>query len=113
MRKSIIAVLLLTAACATAKAPATVTGWVSDAHCTTAHVGGKNPGCVVKCAKGGAHIGHPEWTPQAIVLVEDATERVLIIENPERVAGMEAQHVTITGRVEGDRLRIEQVAAAK
>ena len=113
MRKSIIAVLLFTVACATTPPAATVSGWVSDAHCKAEHVGGKNPECVVKCAKGGAHIGHPEWTPQAIVLIEDATERVLVIDNPEKVAGMEAQHVTITGRMEGDHLRIDQVAPAK
>ena len=111
MRKLILIAVLLAAACASTPPVATVSGWVSDANCTTQHVGGKNPDCVRKCAKGGAHIGHPEWTPQAIVLVEDGTDRVLVIDNPEKVAGMEAQHVTIRGRVEGDRIRIDDVAA--
>jgi len=108
MKKMLIAALLL-AACAHRPPQTTVSGWVSDAHCTVAHVGGKNPDCVRKCVKGGAHIGHPEWAPQAMVLVVDETEAVLVVENPETLAGREATHVKITGELMGERIRVRSV----
>lgn len=108
MRKLILTTVLV-AGCAITRPSPVVTGWVSDANCTTAHVGGKNPGCVIKCAKGGAHIGHPEWTPQAIVLVEDKTDRVLVIDNPEKVAGLEAQHVKIHASITGETMHIDTI----
>lgn len=89
----------------------TFTGWVSDAHCGAAHVGGENPGCVRKCVKGGAHVGHPEWTPQAMVLVLDESNEIVVISNPEKLAGHEAEHVTVTARV-GEDKRIEVVELA-
>jgi hypothetical protein len=99
-------------ACAHTPAPApasTVSGWVSDAACGVSHVGGKNPGCVLKCMKGGAHIGHPEWKAQAMVLVVDGTERLLVVANPEALFGREAQHVTLEARVEDDTLHVIRV----
>ena len=108
-----LAVLLLLAAvsgCAHARRPAALAGWVSDAHCTVAHVGGKNPGCVRKCIKGGAHVGHPEWTPQSMVLVVDGTNEVVVIDNPESLAGREAQHVTATGDVKTGHVRVRSVS---
>lgn len=107
------AVLLLAAAfsaCAHTRRPAQLAGWVSDANCTTQHVGGKNPGCVRKCLKGGAHIGHPEWTPQAMVLVVDGSNEIVVIDNPELLAGREAQHVTITGEVNAGHVRVRSVS---
>src|SRR4051794_6449790 len=85
-------------------------GWVSDARCTTAHVGGKDPGCVRKCAKGGAHIGHPEWAPQPLVLIEDDTNRVIYFDNAAALTGCEAEHVTVQVRHTNKReLHIEKV----
>jgi hypothetical protein len=107
---SLAAAALLALACATHQSAPVITGWVSDASCGAAHVGGKNPSCVVKCAKGGAHVGHPEWTPQPLVIVEDGSGKLLVIDNPESVTGLEAQHVKIHGRVhDGDRLAIDRV----
>jgi hypothetical protein len=84
----------------------TYSGWVSDANCGASHVGGKNAECVKKCIKGGAHIGHPEWTPQAMVLVLDETNDIVVISNPEKLEGHEAKHVTVKARV-GEDQRIE------
>ena len=81
----------------------TYKGWVSDASCGAEHVGGKNPGCVRKCVKGGAHIGHPEWAAQAMVLVLDDTNEIVTISNPDKLAGHEAEHVTVTARVAEDK----------
>ena len=109
MKKGTIILLALAlAACAHTKQQS-VAGWVSDANCTVQHVGGKNPECVRKCIKGGAHIGHPEWAAQAMVLVVDGTEQVLVIENPETLAGREATHVQLTGEIKGERIRVSGV----
>ncbi len=105
------AFLLVLSCAGTSPAPRvnTISGWVSDASCGKAHVGGKNPECVVKCMKGGAHVGHPEWTPQPMVIVEDDTDRVLVVDNPDKLLGREAQHVIFRGRVEGERVKVVEV----
>src|SRR5215213_7181986 len=84
----------------------TYSGWVSDANCGVKHVGGKNPDCVRKCVKGGAHVGHPEWTAQAMVLVLDDTNEILVIDNDEKLAGHEAEHVQVKARA-GEASHIE------
>ena len=111
--KFIAVASLLVLACSTTTPPPKKTtsyrGWVSDANCGAAHVGGKNPSCVRKCLKGGAHVGHPEWTAQAMVLVLDGDERIVTIANPEALLGREAEHVTVEGVLEGDTLRVTSV----
>ena len=116
MRKNIFlaaAVLAFCLASTQADDTKTYTGWVSDAMCGASHVGGKNAECVRKCVKGGAHVGHPEWTAQAMVLVLDDTNDVVVISNPEKLAGHEAEHVKVTARVGEDKsievLEFEQV----
>lgn len=109
MKKGLLFVaVIVLAACAHTRQQS-VSGWVSDAHCTVQHVGGKGADCVRKCMKGGAHIGHPEWTPQAMVLVVDGSNQVLVVENPETLVGREAEHVTVEGTVEGERIRVTRV----
>ena len=109
--RSFILILLaaLALSCATTSSTTMLSGWVSDAHCGVQHVGGKNPDCVRKCMKGGAHIGHPEWTPQAMVLVLDGSEKIVTIANPEALIGREAKHVTVEARVEGESAEIIRV----
>jgi hypothetical protein len=97
------AVLALCLSSAQADDTKTYKGWVSDASCGAEHVGGKNAGCVRKCVKGGAHVGHPEWTAQAMVLVLDETNDIVVISNPEKLAGHEAEHVTVTAKVAEDK----------
>jgi hypothetical protein len=107
MRNAIAVMLLLAAGCA--HTPRTLTGWVSDASCTIEHVGGKGADCVRKCVKGGAHIGHPEWAAQAMVLVLDGTNQVVVVDNPESLTGREAQHVAVTGEVKANHVRVRDV----
>jgi hypothetical protein len=112
----IFATALLLAALTTAAAETTektVTGWVSDAHCGVAHVGGKNPSCVAKCVKGGAHIGHPEWKAQDMILVVDGSQELVVIANPDALTGHEAKHVTVAGTMKEDRLHVTSVKAAE
>ena len=107
---ALLCAVLLALSCATTPNPArTISGWVSDAACGKEHVGGKNPDCVRKCMKGGADIGHPEWTAQAMVIVEDDTERIYVVANPEKLLGREAQHVIFRGRMDGERVRVVEV----
>lgn len=87
----------------------TVSGWVSDAACGAEHVGGKGADCVRKCIKGGAHIGHPEWEAQAMVLVVDDTNQILIVDNPDTLTGREAQHVIVQARVDGERMHVVEL----
>jgi len=104
------AVLFAVSCASTVSSPVkTITGWVSDAACGKEHVGGKNPECVLKCMKGGADIGHPEWAPQPLVIVEDDSERILVVDNPDKLRGREAQHVIFRGRVEGERVRVVEL----
>ena len=112
--KYLVVASLLVLACSSSAPPSpqktgSYRGWVSDASCGAAHVGGKNPSCVRKCIKGGAHVGHPEWTPQAMVLVLDGDQRIVTIANPEALFGKEAEHVTVEGVLEGDTLRVTSV----
>jgi len=107
--RMIVAIALTAAACSSAPRQEHLTGWVSDANCGAAHAGGKNPSCVIKCAKGGAHIGHPEWTAQPLVLVEDETNRVVTVQNPTALSGFEAKHVTVTATRSGSELHVDAV----
>jgi hypothetical protein len=110
MRVAAVCVVLFTLSCASGSGPAkTISGWVSDASCGAAHVGGKNPECVTKCLKGGAHIGHPEWTAQAMVIVVDGSESLMVVDNPEKLTGREAQHVIVRAKVAGDHMRVVEV----
>ena len=104
-----IALSIAFAAAAADKETVQLKGWVSDAHCTTSHVGGKNPSCVKKCVKGGADIGHPEWEAQAMVLVEDETNKVIVIADAATLSGFDSKHVTITGQFDGEKFQVEKV----
>lgn len=67
--------------------PAKITGWISDSKCGAVH-GAKAPSaaCVAACIKGG----------QKPVFVDDASNEVWTIENPDSVKPAEyGQHVTI------------------
>jgi hypothetical protein len=93
-----IAVLAISIPSLAAEKPVTVAGWVSDTACGVQHVNGANPGCVRKCMRGGAAIGHPEWKPQAMVLVDDADRSLWTVRNPNFLLGHEGEHVSITAR---------------
>ncbi len=89
-----------------AAAPAgsmTVNAVVSDASCGATHLKDQNSDCVVKCLRGGASVGHPEWLPQRMVLVERRSGHVFIVANPASLVGHEGKHVRVrTTRPDGD-----------
>ena len=93
-----ITVLAISIPSLASEKPVTVAGWVSDAACGVQHVNGENPDCVRKCMRGGAAIGHPEWKPQAMVLVDDVDRSLWTVRNPTLLLGHEGEHVSVKGR---------------
>lgn len=78
-----VCLLLQLAIAASAKTkPITVTGWVSDEGCGAQHTKPGGEDCVLKCLRGGAHFGHPEWKPQRMVLVTDEGHKIWVVVNP-------------------------------
>lgn len=74
---------------------ATLRGWVSDEACGALHTKPGGEGCIRKCLRGGAAIGHPEWLPQRVVLVSDRDQKIWIVENPQSLDGREGKHVEV------------------
>lgn len=79
----------------------TVNGWVSDSKCG---VKGANAGaaeCTKKCIKGGA----------SPVVVTDADQKVLTVDNPEALKEHYGEHVAVTGTIDGGKIHVDSVAA--
>ena len=119
MKKTIVfmiaAMLLLQVAiAASAKSkPITVTGWVSDESCGALHTKPGGEDCVLKCLKGGAHVGHPEWKPQRMVFVTDEGHKIWVVVNPKALKGFEGKHVTITGHLQAAAKKIRVITATE
>ena len=93
----------------------TVTGWVSDENCGALHTKPGGEDCVLKCLRGGAHVGHPEWKPQRMVFVTDDEQKIWVVTNPKALKGFEGKHVTITGHLNAaaKKIRITTVSEVK
>lgn len=119
MKKTIVfmvgAMLLLQVTiAASAKAKSiTVTGWVSDESCGALHTKPGGEDCVLKCLRGGAHVGHPEWKPQRMVFVTDEGQKIWVVVNPKALKGFEGKHVTITGHLNAASKRIRVMTASE
>lgn len=89
-----------------------MTGWVSDSSCGAEHTKAGGKDCVEKCIRGGAHIGHPEWKPQARVFVDDKDKKVHTVKNQDALKGYEGEHIRVIARQERnmDGLEIVEVA---
>ena len=114
--KTRILFALLLGSLAVAASPAnqknvSLTGWVSDEHCGAQHTKPGGAGCIRKCIKGGADVGHPEWKPQRMVFVSEADKKVWVVENPETLKGREGQKVKIRGRIDARKKAILVIEA--
>jgi hypothetical protein len=89
----------------------TVTGWVSDESCGALHTKPGGEDCVLKCLRGGAHVGHPEWKPQRMVFVTDEGQKIWVVVNPKALKGFEGKHVTITGHLNAASKKIRVATA--
>src|SRR5208337_2212607 len=80
------------------------TGYISDSQCGAKGANDKHADCAAKCVKEhGAKY----------VFVNDADKKVYAIDNQDKVAAHAGHHVTVTGSVEGDTLKLGTVAMAK
>jgi len=90
-----VVAVLIAAWLAVSSASIVVTGVVSDEACGAAHLKDQKADCVLKCLRGGASIGHPEWLPQRMVLVERRSGRIFVVANPDALRGHEGQIVRV------------------
>jgi hypothetical protein len=90
-----IRLLLALVLAAAAPKSVVITAVVSDESCGASHLKAGNEQCVVKCLRGGASVGHPEWKPQRMVLVTRDGRSILFVANPERLSDRAGQEVTV------------------
>lgn len=109
---AVVSLSLMTPAAASQEKEATRTGWISDQACGASHMKDGGAGCVQKCWRGGAAIGHPEWKPQKAVFVADEDHAVWVVENIDAVKDFPSAHVTVTGKFDAEKkaILVETVA---
>ena len=78
---------------------ATVKGWISDDKCGAKGANEKAEACTKKCLAAGAKM----------VVVTDADQKVLTVDNPDKLKGHEGHHVAVTGDVSGDSIHVNSV----
>jgi hypothetical protein len=89
-----VAAIVLTVAAGAPKS-VVITAVVSDESCAAVHLKAGNEQCVVKCLRGGASVGHPEWTPQRMVLVTPDGRSILFVANPDLLTDHAGKQVTV------------------
>ena len=77
----------------------TVNGYVSDSKCGAKGANAGAAECTKKCLKAGAKM----------VVVTDEDQKVLTVDNPDKLTGHEGHHVAVTGHVSGDSIHVESV----
>jgi hypothetical protein len=77
----------------------TVNGIVSDSKCGAKNAGEKGAECTKECVKKGAKL----------VVVTDADQKVVAVDNPDVLTGHEGHHVAVTGTMTGDSMHVDSV----
>jgi hypothetical protein len=77
----------------------TVNGWVSDAKCGAKGANAGAEACTKKCVAAG----------EKMVLVTDGDSKVIAVENQDALKGHEGHHVTVTGTMGKDSIKIDSV----
>lgn len=103
MRKNLIVLVLGIAVATTMAMAESWTGYVSDAKCGAKHNKGTQAdvNCVNACIKGGS---------EAVLVVGD---KVVPIANKDKVADFHGKKVTVTGKLDGDKITVESAKAAQ
>ena len=78
---------------------ATVKGWVSDDKCGAKGANDKAEACTKKCLAAGAKM----------VIVTDADQKILMVDNPEALKGHEGHHISASGTVKGDSIHVDSM----
>jgi len=108
MRLLLFALVCTTAALAQPQHQrASRTGWISDEACGAQHAKPGGAGCVEKCWRGGASVGHPEWKPQRAVFVQDGDHAIWIVLNPDAVKNFAAVHVELGGEFDLEKKTVQ------
>lgn len=81
-----------------------MTGYISDSHCGAKGAKAGHKECAAKCVtEHGAKY----------VFVNDADKKVYAIDAQDKVAADAGEHVTVTGTVSGDNLKLASIEMAK
>ena len=80
-------------------ADATVNGYVSDSKCGAKGANAGAAECTKKCLQAGAKM----------VVVTDGDQKVLTVDNPDKLTGHEGHHVAVTGTVKGESIHVDSV----
>ena len=99
--KKMLLTVLLPAGLAMAGGHTTVTGWISDATCTTGNAGSAQAqrDCAKRCLEGG----------EKAVLVADGDQKVYKLENVPQAKEHLKNKVRITGSIDGDTLTVTKL----
>lgn len=95
-------VLAVFAFCAASAMAADVTGYVIDQKCSGTKGMRGNEACAKKCLGGGS---------PAVLVTEDGT--IYKVANQDKVVPMAGKKVTVTGKMDGDTITVDTIAAAK
>ncbi|MBZ5680423.1 MAG: hypothetical protein LAO24_09990 [Acidobacteriia bacterium] len=76
---------------------ATVNAWVVDDKCGAKGANAGGEACTKKCLAAGAKM----------VIVTDADQKVLAVENPDALKGHEGHHIAVTGHMGKDSIHVE------
>lgn len=78
---------------------ATVNGWITDAKCGAKGASAAGEACTKKCVAAG----------EKMVIVTDADQKVLAVDNQDALKGHEGHHVTVTGTMSKDSMHVSSV----
>jgi len=77
----------------------TINGYVSDSKCGAKNAGEAGAACTKKCLAAGAKM----------VVVSDADQKVLTVDNPDVLTPHIGHHIAVTGTVTGDSIHVDSV----
>ena len=77
----------------------TVNGWISDAKCGAKGANAGAEACTKKCIAAG----------EKPVVVTDADQKVLTVDNPDALKEHYGHHVAVTGHINGDKIHVDSV----
>jgi hypothetical protein len=93
------ALILLVASVSFASDTQTVNGWVSDSRCGVKGANAGAEACTKKCIGAGS----------VPVVVTDAGQKVLTVDNPDVLKDHYGHHVAVTGHIDGDKIHVDSV----
>lgn len=103
-KSTVVMALTLCAAAFAMAADGTWTGYISDSQCGVKGTSEKHADCAAKCVREhGAKY----------VFVNDADKKVYTIDAQDKAAAHAGHHVTVTGSVAGDALKLDTISMAK